>query len=414
MKYTLFAYCIFSLSLIAVPNPQLVGNNTPAQPQHVADWLIVGAGPAGILTIGVLLDIGVRQESIIWLDPEFNVGRMGAFYQRVFANSRVQEFIDFVSTCTTFQNCSCAELDYLKTLDPNERGYELGVIVRPLQQITNYLKARIHAVQDSMDALYFDNNTWHVNTKGGQELSAHHVILATGSYPKELPYEKDKTIPLDSALDRFILPTLVTPNDRVAVVGSSHSAILLLKFLSELEKPVDHIYNFYRTPLKFVAEKSNPLLSKTTELKGVAAEWAQNVLEINPPANLTRIYTPTDQDIAAGLTNTRCTKVIYAIGYERNDLPSINGATPIVSYNEANGLIAPRLFGIGVAFPEKITDSQGNQKYCIGFDCFMDYAHKIIPQWVSSDQFKDIRMQQAHIQLQRLKKWSNFFTVSTL
>jgi malic enzyme len=60
---------------------------------NTTEWVVVGAGPAGIATVGVLLDLGIDPQGIVWLDPEFNVGRMGAYYQNVPGNSRVAEFV---------------------------------------------------------------------------------------------------------------------------------------------------------------------------------------------------------------------------------------------------------------------------------------------------------------------------------
>src|SRR4051812_21276201 len=100
-----------------------------------ADWLIVGAGPAGIITVGMLLDIGVNASRIKWLDPEFNVGRMGAYYAHVPSNSKAREFVEFINICKVFQECSTPEIEALKHLNPDYRGYELGVLIKPLQTI---------------------------------------------------------------------------------------------------------------------------------------------------------------------------------------------------------------------------------------------------------------------------------------
>ena len=45
--------------------------------------VIIGAGPAGIIVAGLLLDLGVEKDDIIWIDPLFNVGRIGEFYSNV-------------------------------------------------------------------------------------------------------------------------------------------------------------------------------------------------------------------------------------------------------------------------------------------------------------------------------------------
>ena len=33
-----------------------------------AEWAIIGAGPAGIIVIGLLLDMGTDPKSIVWVD----------------------------------------------------------------------------------------------------------------------------------------------------------------------------------------------------------------------------------------------------------------------------------------------------------------------------------------------------------
>jgi cation diffusion facilitator CzcD-associated flavoprotein CzcO len=40
-------------------------------------WAIVGAGPAGIATVGLLLDNKVDARDILWIDPDFKVGDFG-------------------------------------------------------------------------------------------------------------------------------------------------------------------------------------------------------------------------------------------------------------------------------------------------------------------------------------------------
>ncbi len=62
--------------MMATVMTALKGNDTNlSSSQKEADWLIVGAGPAGIITIGILMDIGVDPKRIIWLDPQFEGGK---------------------------------------------------------------------------------------------------------------------------------------------------------------------------------------------------------------------------------------------------------------------------------------------------------------------------------------------------
>jgi hypothetical protein len=374
---------------------------------HDADWVVIGAGPAGIATVGVLLDIGVSHDALVWIDPEFNVGNLHNF-PYVPANNKTKEFIAFVNACKVFQECTCPALDVLHRLDP-EQHHELRVMIEPLRCITAHLRTKITALQDSLTALNFNDNRWHVGTSSGSTVLAKHVILATGSHPKNLTYAESKIVPLDVALNPAALARIITATDNVSVIGSSHSAILILKFLSELAVQPRTITNFYRNKLQYAADMGG--WSTGHSLKGVAAEWAKNVLEKNPPKNLVRLYS-TPALLKSFLP--ACSKIMYAIGFERNQLPPLNSTTPITDYNEHTGFIAPRLFGIGIAFPELVTNPVGNSNYCIGLDCFMEYAQSMIPHWMNDSEYKGGTKQSYKMQLTRLKTMANLFTIYPL
>jgi hypothetical protein len=99
-------------------------------------------------------------------------------------------------------------------------------------------------------------------------------------------------------------------------------------------------------------------------LKGDVATWAKTVLEVNPPANLVRLYNTPEalQSCLAG-----CTKVICAVGFERNELPTVNGDDSLyLNYDRSSGIIAPRCFGVGIAFPQQKTDPLGNVENLVG------------------------------------------------
>lgn len=372
------------------------------------NWLIVGAGPAGLCVIGVLLDIGVDPQQITWIDPEFTLGRLGAYYGNVTANSTAKEFIKFLNACACFQECSGPTIESLKQIEALNQFPLLQAIIEPLQCITRHLCKKVKSIQTSMTTLNFEHSHWKVNTTSRDVINAQHVILATGSHPKTLSYKTEQVIPLDIALDPQNLREIITKDDIVAVVGDSHSAVLLLKFLSEM--PVKHIYNLYKNPFIYASNFDGWLINGTTGLKGIAAEWARTILENNPPANLTRLKsTPSLLEYMLA----QCTKTIYAIGFERNELPAINNTTTIEHYNPTNGLIAPRLFGIGIAFPEQRLNQYGDKETRIGLDSFMDYAHRLVPQWVNDDFFKKTK-QNALSQMKKLLGASELFSIWTL
>ena len=47
-----------------------------------------------------------------------------------------------------------------------------------------------------------------------------------------------------------------------------------------------------------------------------------------------------------------------------------------------DGIIAPGLFGLGVAFPEYAEDPYGFGQYRVGLKKFMDYLDSVLPLWL--------------------------------
>ncbi len=339
------------------------------------DWTIVGAGPAGIITIGVLLDLGVLPSRINWVDPEFNVGRLSV-YSSVPSNTKNKLLINFLVSCKFFNSCVPSDIQELQKLDP-DREYPLKTIVDPLQKITENIKQLTDISTGHLTSLYFKDDSWIVGTEN-INFSSYNVVLATGSHPKklDLPEYANKEIALDIALDKLKLEAYLNKQDVVGVVGASHSAILLLKYLSEMN--IKKIYNFFNKPIEYAIDMGGWLLNSTSGLKGVTAQWAKNVLEKNPPKNLIRVQS-NEENLNKFLSD--CTRVIYAIGYERNELPEINGVKD-VTYDPSTGVIAKRLFGIGIAFPDKWVDPLGNTEYRVGFNSFLNYAQRVVPCWM--------------------------------
>jgi hypothetical protein len=76
----------------------------------------------------------------------------------------------------------------------------------------------------------------------------------------------------------------------------------------------------------------------------------------------------------------RCTKAVYAIGFERRPAPLIDGI-PQAPYDEHTGIIAPGLFGCGFGFPEAGADEFGDLVYRVGIIKFTRYIGRVLPLW---------------------------------
>ncbi|MCL4379982.1 hypothetical protein M1466_00610 [Candidatus Dependentiae bacterium] len=369
---------------------------------------MVGAGPAAIAALGVMLDAGVPPAEIIWIDGKeendsnaFHVGALGSCFSNVPGNSKANLYVKFLQSCAAFRECRDEHFAALEAIDP-EFECDLIHIVRPLQTITNHLRRKIRSYAGNLQNLSFVDNHW-VLKMPCKEFTAHTVVLATGSQPKKLEYQGLTVIPLEAALDRQQLSSLVTANDTIALFGSAHSAILILKYLSELG--VSKIINFYTKPISFPQDHGTWIQNQASGLKGATARWAQEVLLQNPPACIER-YQATKENIEQQLP--RCTKVIYAIGFMQNPVNGVTQPDGTIPYDDVNGTIGPRLFGIGIGFPHKFVDPHGAVEHRIGLTTFMEHALKVVPYWLQTRSIDHL------IASHRLKEFEELFAITLL
>jgi len=337
-------------------------------------WLIIGAGPAGILSVGKLIDQGVAAEEIAWVDPFFQVGDLGRLWSQVPSNTLVRLFTQFLRSCQAFEYELCTKKHEIHRAEP-QLTCPLRLIVEPLQWISDHLRRRVHAFLGRVDHLVFKQRGWQVFSAGNQ-LLAKNIVLAIGSDPKVLHFEGLETVPLQDAIVRRRLSSLCCSQDVFAVFGSSHSAVLVLKNLVELG--IKRIINFYQSPMRYAIPMEGWTLFDNTGLKGQAAEWARAQIDGECPDNLLRlpVSTPSIHQYLS-----ECHKVVYAIGFSRRSLPVIHGMETI-HYDEQTGIIAPGLFGIGIAFPELVTNPVGIKEYAVGLSKFTDYIDRVMPVWL--------------------------------
>ena len=114
--------------------------------------------------------------------------------------------------------------------------------------------------------------------------------------------------------------------------------------------------NFYRTDLRYAVLHEDWIEYDNTGLKGKAATWARENLEqktLHP--NITRVKS-NKENIAKWLP--KCSKVAYAVGFVPRTLPTkwLGKEYKFEDYDNKTGVIAPNLFGVGIAFPESIVD----------------------------------------------------------
>ena len=344
-------------------------------------WTVIGAGPAGIAAVGQLLDKNIPPNEILWIDPDFSVGDFGSKWCKVSSNTSVKLFKRFYNHCNSFDYPSVAHHFKITQLDDSETCL-LEYAAEPLRWITDSFRQKIHTICNIVDNIELKHHYWHITFKNfsdsipTESIRSKNIILAIGSEQKHLDYDNLSHIPLTTALDPDQLRLNCHPNDTIAVFGSSHSAIIILQSLIE-QTNVQRIINFYQNPLRYAIYFDDWILFDDSGLKGATANWARKYLHGEIPHQLIRLIS-TPELIKEFLP--QCTKAIYSIGFNRRNI-KVNGITSF-NYNAHNGIIAPGLFGIGIAFPEVAVDRYGTLEYRVGMWKFMDYLNRVLPLWL--------------------------------
>jgi hypothetical protein len=335
-------------------------------------WTVIGAGPAGIAAIGKLLDQGIAPEEIAWIDPAFAAGDLGGKWRSVSSNTQVGLFLSYLNDSSAFR-FSAAPAMPLREVDPEETC-ALALVADPLVWVTEHLRERVKVFETMATALFLENRQWRIETHQ-QGLSSKNVILAVGAVPKKLDYPQLKEIPVEVALDPEKLAEEPLKDTTVAVFGSSHSSMIALPHL--LRHPVKKVINFYRSPLRYAVNLGDWILFDDSGLKGRAAVWARENIDGIHPDHLERCWVSSphfEEKVAA------CDRVVYTVGFERRTLPE----TPQwgqLDYNPNNGILAPGLFGVGIAFPARALDRYGYVEYRVGLKKFMDHLDAVLPLW---------------------------------
>lgn len=341
--------------------------------KHSFKWAVIGAGPAGIAAVGKLLDYNIEPEHILWIDPHFKVGDLGIYWRNVSSNTKVKYFKDFLHAVQSFKYKESSinfKLNYL----PENETCTLSYIVEPLQWITNHFIQKVTTIKTTIHNIFLSERVWNL-LADIDRYTAQNVILATGALPSSLNYPGLDIVAFDTAIDMEKLAAVVSPNKTYGVFGSSHSAIIIIRYLVELG--VKQVINFYRSPCRYAIEMDDWILFDNTGLKGQTAVWARENIDGVLPSNLVR-YNTCESNIARFLPE--CDQVIYAVGFEKRKNIVI-GDYEEIHHNPHVGIIGPGLFGYGIAYPEIKRDSFGNVESQVGLWKFMTYLNKVMPIW---------------------------------
>ncbi|KAK0560159.1 hypothetical protein OC861_006387, partial [Tilletia horrida] len=348
-------------------------------------------------------------------------------YREVPSNTKVHTFLDYARACQVFkdieaQAATSSGPNGIKTMAEldQEKTCELGKAVDMAQVLIGGLSERQgvnKVVGRVLAADWTSEGVWNVTLESGETLPAERIVLATGSEPRPSVTPPGTTlIPLN--LDDVLHPSTlhqVLPDPqsaRVAVVGASHSAVLAIRNLNNAG--VAHLTNFSRSELKYAVYKKDYIMYDNTGLKGLAADWAREYLEEEGPhrdhSKITRVHLPgpgaqqpSEEEVYAQHLPD-CTHILHAWGFVPRALPRITAsglkdvdASKGIEFDHETGRFfwkssggsgskayVPRLFGCGIAFPQRVTDPEGNVELAVGFWKFIKFLRSVGPAWASA------------------------------
>jgi len=379
-----------------------------ARGEQACQFLVVGAGPAGLTAVATLLDHGVSH--IAWVDPAFSAGRIGDKYRDIPSNTKIRLFLEYVAASPTLcklvnenperENAYTA----LQGLDPDQ-GNLLGYAADLMLMLTHRMAATysdsiqtFHARVTALDSCADDGAGWTASMEmtdpehpATKTLNAEKVILATGSEPEQ-PAESGETIDLEVALSGERLGAALggmglRGEEKMGVVGGSHSAFLVLRNLATLAGgPRTIVHVFRRGEVRFAEQKDGWVLFDNTGLKGLVAAWAgEEYWRLVEQRRVERVHAPDPASVHAALQG--CVRVIYAIGYRPSattPVVTLDGRPQTLRFDPLSGAFPPlnRLFGCGIAFPNRAVDPAGNVERAVGIFKFMKFLKSAVPAWI--------------------------------
>lgn len=317
-------------------------------------WVVVGAGPAGIAAIGQLIDADIPLNKIAWIDPSFTVGDFGTAWRKVQSNTPIESFIKFYNAFRAFEFASRPQSFLIERAKP-EGFCPLNIAAEPLKWITQTLRNKVISICDKVLSLKHTALGWQLYLASGRQVTTQKVILALGARARTLPYSNLITIPFTTAMNPELLNQAVHTEDTIAVFGSYQSARTVEENLAKTKAV--NIIHFYRSERSFEYHVASLPLSPHIEC-----------YSISPTNLITHI--------------SRCNKAIYAVGFTRRKI-KIEGLPHDFLYDSQTGMIAPGIYGLGIAFPETIPYTMGRLNYNVSAIWpFVKYLKRIFPTWL--------------------------------
>ena len=191
---------------------------------------LVGFGITGQLLLSYILD-EVDGNKITIIDPDFIGGdfvreQYGSIQSNTTISQMTEKLSDKWSKTVASLNSRGAPSDTVRLSD---FGIDMKKTSRSLAAKCNCIYDKVISASWSPQA-----KRWTLNLKSGLSRETSIICICSGMISRQEDYGIP-TIPLSNALDKASLMRIISPGERVVVIGSSHSATLILKNLNDID-----------------------------------------------------------------------------------------------------------------------------------------------------------------------------------
>lgn len=370
------------------------------------NFLIVGAGPAALCAVPVLLKAGVPAAEILWIDTHFKLGDFGTVLSHgssVPGNTAVNSYrrvIDGIYKILPVLPCPEPGLFDFHSLDSNY-VCPLKLAAAPFLHIMNQLEAVVPRLRGKVKSIKTCEDGFRVTVASAHntaaELQVRRIILATGARPRKIfppiQYQDIQEIPANTA---FILSELCQFLEQqkevktVAVIGSSHSAALAAMHLLQLGYKVKQFLNkkyLFAAPA-ISSEGISFTQYDNTGLKGEVAQFTRTLLEESNQFSSKISYQLQQNSAAFNYSLQDCSHFVAAIGYEATPSLLVDGLSlHDLKHNDQSTEFhdKPGLFGIGIAFPQRKQALSGESELAVGIGKFWATVNDplVLDAWLS-------------------------------
>ena len=194
---------------------------------------LIGFGVAGQLLLSHILDI-LPAYKIAIVDPDFIGGDLARDYRSINTNTTIQQKVDAFMSISNGKWVNTATA--LKTRGDLNGCLSIASLAEDIRQTGHKMAASCNQIYDEVLNAMWDTTSklWTLTFKSKRPTHSTSVICVCSGI---LPRQEDcgiPIIPLRIALDPSALAKTVSPGQTVTIIGSAHSATLIIKHLNSL------------------------------------------------------------------------------------------------------------------------------------------------------------------------------------